>query len=94
MCACVCVAPISSLHSASAGAVRSASGLAGQIKDVPAAASRPAAERLRVDFTFLSLGRLLTLRPLCLDGTLGVPGWVFKVFAEQSGSVMGWLIFF
>lgn len=94
MCVCVCVAPISSLRRASAGAVRSASGLVGQIKDVSAAASRPAAERLRIDFTFLSLVRLLTLHPLCLEGTLGVSGRVFKVLARQGGSVMGWLIFF
>lgn len=42
----MCAAPISSLHSTSVGAVRSASGLASQIKDVTAAAPCPSADRL------------------------------------------------
>lgn len=48
---CVCVAPISSHHSTSAGAVRSPSCLASQTEDVTAAASCPAAERLQIDYT-------------------------------------------
>lgn len=58
MCVCVhafmCAAPISSLHSTSAGAVRSTSGLASQIKDVTAAAPCPSADRLHSLSVYLS----------------------------------------
>ena len=61
VCACVCVAPIASHRSTSVGAVRSASGLASQIKDVTAAASCPAAERLQMNYTLPPFTRPLRL---------------------------------
>lgn len=54
LCVCVCVAPIASRHSTSAGAVRSPSGLASQIEVVTAAASCPAADRLHTHSLFIS----------------------------------------
>lgn len=69
MCLCVCAAPVSSLHSASAGAVRSASSLASQIKDVTAAAPCPAAEQLQIDYTltlFIFPPSRPQMRHLCL----------------------------
>lgn len=73
----MCAAPISSLHSKSVGAVRSASGLASQIKDVTAAAPCPSADRLH------SLS--LCLSPPCLFLSLRLS--VFHVSAGRCCSV-------